>query len=183
MSNKNEDFSKIVKQLREFNRRVLPRMGDVTIRFIDERFREQNWYGTSKVAWRPRKKEHLTRARDSKERAGKLNEKKGRGILTDSGNLRLSIKTRNLTQDSITIGTDVPYAKTHNEGFNGTISQNVKQHSRTRNGRKESVKAHTRTVNMRVPKRQFMPTKLNESPQLVKHLQTTVIRELEKVIG
>jgi len=180
MSNKNKDFSKIVKQLREFNRRALPLMGDVTIRFIDERFREQNWYGTSKVPWQQRKKEHLTRARDRKERTGKLNEKKGRGILTDTGNLRLSIKTRNLTQNSITIGTDVP--KTHNEGFNGTVSQKVKQHSRVRNGRKETVKAHTRTVNMSVPKRQFMPTKLNESPQLVSRLQKTVIRELEKVL-
>lgn len=77
-----------------------------------------------------------------------------------------------VTDKQIRIGTDVPYAQVHNEGGNGTITQNVRSHSRRehsrkacyRNGRKVSacrVKQHTvrpysRQVQVNIPKRQFM---------------------------
>jgi len=177
------NFSKTINRLKTFNRRVLPLLGEVVVNFSKERFLHENWLGTKPESWQQRKKASLTRKRDGNEKRSTTAKRENRrSLLIDSGRLKRSIRPLKTSPNSITIGTDVPYAKTHNEGFKGTISQKVKQHSRTRNGRKETVKAHTRTVNMRVPKRQFMPTKLNESPQLVKRLQNTVIRELEKVL-
>jgi len=169
------NFSKTINRLKNFNKRVLPLLGEVAVNFSKERFLHENWLGTKPEPWKPRKTTG-NRKRDRNERSTS-DRKKRRGLLIDSGRLKHSIRPLKTTANSITIGTDVPYAKTHNEGFNGTVSQKVKQHARVRNGRQESVKAHTRAVNMSVPKRQFMPTKLNESPQLVSRLQKTVIRE------
>lgn len=76
------------------------------------------------------------------------------------------------------IGTDVPYAQIQNDGFKGSITQNVKSHKRalTKNGivsRKQlkrstriefgrvktgetTVKSYKRTINQNIPARQFI---------------------------
>ena len=66
-----------------------------------------------------------------------------------SGRLKKSIRRIRVTQNSVTIGTDVPYAQIHNEG--GTIKKTV------------SVKSHRRKMNTTIPQRQF----IGESAQLM----------------
>ena len=93
----------------------------------------------------------------------------------------------------------MPYAKSHNEGFNGTVS--VKAHTRnqytktqvgtgkfTKKGKERmksaimktgqtTVKAHTRKVNLQ--QRQFAPTASSPSPVL----DNAVMREVAKDIN
>jgi phage gpG-like protein len=110
--------------------------------------------------------------------------------------LRRSIRITGISAGTVTIGTDVPYAKAHNEGFRGIV--NVKAHNRNRYtktklgtgkftkkgtermktvqhiGSTGQVKAHTRKVNIK--KRQFM----GNSPYLEKQLARRLTAELMK---
>lgn len=99
----------------------------------------------------------------------------GRGILTKSGRLRRSLRPAPKGNEARVV-TNVPYAKVHNEGFEGTVS--VKSHKRytyqtsiqkrkTKSGKKRNTTVKTRVgvtrVNgysrrMRMPARPFMIT-------------------------
>lgn len=74
---------------------------DIGLQFFKSRFVEQGWRDKGFEKWKPRKK------------TAKRNE--GRAILIDTGRLRNSIAAR-IEEDKIIFGTDVPYAKIHNEG-------------------------------------------------------------------
>lgn len=92
------------------------KVGDTAILFVKQRFREQAWADNSTEVWKPRNI------------GGKRN--KGRAILTNTGRLRRGWRIARVTADSITIANDVPYAKTHNDGYRGVVQ--VKQHVRNR---------------------------------------------------
>lgn len=149
--------------------KVLPtlphKMGVVAVEFSMEAFKKEAWVGS---AWKPRQSDK---------------DNKGRGILVKSGTLKRSIRITSETRDSTTIGTDVIYAKVHNEGSNESVQ--VPAHLRTINlkavgkGKQEKpkqvqVKAHSRKMNM--PKRQFM----GASPELTKRLTNMVQSEIMK---
>ena len=92
----------------EFKRElmILPQMmGTVCVNFFKERFRAQAWTDQAASPWAARKP------------GSKRN--KGRAILISSGRLRNSIAIINTTANSVTVGTSVPYAEIHNEGFDG----------------------------------------------------------------
>ena len=101
-----------------------------------ESFRNQGWEGKR---WKPRK-----------------NSKSTRPILIGRtrkliNSVRTSGRSASLTK--LVWGTWVPYAKIHNEGFNGTVR--VKAHSAlSKLGAKYQVKAHNKRMIM--PQRQFM---------------------------
>ena len=144
----------------------LPRMiGAQAVVFYKQRFKEQAWTDTATQPWKPRKPGTPRNA--------------GRAILKDTGRLQRSIRVINVTRTSVTIGTDVPYAKAHNEGFKGMVTvpahtrsryEKVKvgtgqfsiktQKERTRTekrvvqGSEITVKAHTKRMNL--PRRQFI---------------------------
>lgn len=74
-------------------------------------FRNQGFTDESLKKWQPRKGEiigGIAKLRSS--------EKGSRAILIKSGDLRRSIKVFSRTKDSVTLGSDLPYAKIHNEG-------------------------------------------------------------------
>lgn len=100
---------------------------------------------------------------------------KGRAILVKSGRLRNSIHIISATPQRIEVGTSVPYAQAHNDGFKGTVTvrshtrsqyKKVKEQYTTRTGKISSrtsristgtvfqVRSHTRKINL--PQRQFM---------------------------
>jgi phage gpG-like protein len=157
-------------------------VGDLALQFIDARFRAGGWYDGAFIPW------------DARSPKAKRN--KGRALLINTGRLRRSIRISKLTSSSVTIGTDVPYARVHNEGFNGVV--NVKAHERgqfskskrgtgkfTKSGKERMqtmtsrtgssmVQAHTR--NMRMPKRQFM----GNSQYLNNLLQRKITTEIYK---
>ncbi|MGV4506727.1 phage virion morphogenesis protein, partial [Ornithobacterium rhinotracheale] len=106
-------WKKLDKDLKDnLHRRLLNEAGDRALRFSKERFRQKNWVDTTPQKWKPRQR------RDSG------------SLLVRSVRLKRSIRVLSKTATSVTIGTDVPYARIHNEG--GTIREKVfvKQHSR-----------------------------------------------------
>lgn len=155
---------------------VLPtKLGAEAVNFSLQRFRSQNWKGTSRQPWKQRK----------------VKKARGRAILIQSGRLRRSIRILNERKGSVTIGTDVPYAEAHNEGFRGTVT--VRAHTRNRYSNvrakhKErnftmkqhsdtgSVKAHKR--NMNLPQRRF----IGDSPALNRQLINRIDLEIKKVL-
>ncbi len=96
----------------------------------------------------------------------------GRKILVKTGRLKRSIRKISTGALSATFGTDVPYARAHNDGFTGTV--NVRQHQRAKLGKVKmstgksgkpfktvnritgmgTVKAHQRR--MKLPRRRFI---------------------------
>lgn len=142
------------------------------VRFSKERFQQGNWIGANTETWKPRKP-----VKQSKSRAG-------RGILTDTGRLRRSIRKVQANTQKVTIGTDVPYAHIHNTGGRYTASQNVGAHMRKahkRNGK--MVKAHhvnsfSRTLTVNMPRRQF----IGESPFLAKRMVRMMSAEFNRIL-
>lgn len=143
--------------------RTAPRLlGNDALNFFLDSFKRQGWQGATFQPWAARK--------------NKTNNK-GRAILVQSGRLRRSPRIISTTAETATIGTDVPYAQAHNEGFNGSVKQNVKAFDRkSAIGKIVAVRAHARTIQMSLPKRQFM----GDSPVLTKQLINRLTNELMK---
>ncbi|RYF86951.1 MAG: hypothetical protein EOO03_11170 [Chitinophagaceae bacterium] len=175
-----------IQAMEQHFRRVLQyapgMLGNMAVNFFLDRFRYQNWLGATTEPWRQRRR---NKGRNQ-----------GRAILVQSARLKRSIRITKVSGMTVYIGSDVPYAKVHNEGFRGTV--NVKAHSRNRYGKEKigtgrltksgkermqtvqritgtgQVKAHTRRMN--IPRRQFM----GNSPVLEKQLQRKLLAELLK---
>lgn len=109
------------------------------------------------------------------------NDKQSRAVLVKTGRLVRSIRATTKGTTAI-ISSSVPYAKIHNEG--GKVSGRVSVRRHQRRGRKSKrgkrtkidVRAHTRKVNTRIPKRQFMGRSKVVNDRIVKNL----IKEFKK---
>jgi len=158
--------------------------GREAVLFFKKRFDERNWVSDRSEPWKLRKDK------------GKKN--KGRGLLVKTGALRRSIRVTRASGTMVWVGTDIPYARAHNQGYRGNVS--VKEHKRNKfttkevgigtylikskkeNTRKVSelksegkVEAHTRKMNL--PKRQF----IGESRYLLKNLERLILSEIKKI--
>lgn len=172
MSEMLDKFEKINKT---YNR--LPtQIATIAVNFSKERFVRQNWFDTVEEPWKPRRQRR------------KGGRKRSQTLLVDSGRLKRSIRKIYAGKDTIIIGTDVPYAEIHNSG--GLIRGNAfirthtrRAHLRKRAGRKEhvhahAVQAHSRKVNMRMPKRQF----IGDSAELRKRITEFITRSFNDAI-
>ncbi len=159
-----KSFAAIVDDVTRAINALPNRVATLAVNFSKQRFVQQNWHDTTPEPWKPR---------STKRRGG---EKRQNGaILVDSGRLKRSIRVISANSERVVIGTDVPYAEMHNEGFDGQVS--VRQHSRrSRKGRAYTVRAHTRRVHM--PQRRF----LGESQELANQLEEMITNELKKAI-
>lgn len=92
-----EDKKKIQSELRKF---VIVMGVEATNHFVKS-FSNQGFTDETIDKWKPRKS-----LRDI-----------GRNILIKSGNLRRSIRVKSRTFRSVVIGSDLPYAQTHNDGL------------------------------------------------------------------
>lgn len=144
------NFNEIVKEYQKF-RRTLPRViGQEAVKFAKDNFRRQGFQDNPFQKWKKRK--------PGAER------NKGRAILVDSGRLKRSVRVTRIVGNLIYIGSNVPYAKIHNEGGRITGQARVRRHTRrTRTGARTTVRAHTRRMDVRMPQRKFIgaSTELN----------------------
>lgn len=167
---KKTEFDKKMKALEKSMRTLPTKIGAVAVRFSKDRFRQRNWIDRTQENW-PKRKRSNGRKRDN------------RAVLVDSGRLKKSVRKTFASQEKIIIGTDVPYAQVHNEGFKGTVK--VKAHTRRRtSGRSRDrsqdseyeVKAHSRKVD--IPKRQF----IGESKVLTEQIEKTIQEHILKAL-
>lgn len=146
------------------------KVGDTAVLFTKQRFAQKNWIDNRVEYWKPRKK--FTRW-------GKTPRNKGRALLVDSGRLRRSIRIMGKTATSVTIGSDVPYATAHNDGFRGEAKQRVSPYTRKlKKGGTTTVKAHDRTIQQNIPRRRF----IGQSQYQTKQIERLISSEIMKAI-
>lgn len=85
-------------------------------------------------------------------------------LLMVTGAMRRSIKAE-VVEHGVRFSSSLPYTTIHNEGGKGTLT--VKEHYRTRNGKRYKVRSHKRRFNM--PQRQFIGDG-KETQQLIKNV-------------
>ena len=173
---KNINWAKLQRECRQVIITLPGKMGTVIVNFSKERFRAQAWADNSYQPWKARR------------RNGKKTS--SRGILIKSGRLRRSIRIVRTTSNSVTVGSDVPYAQAHNEGFTGSVSvrghkrHNMKRRQMEVKGKKRNVKmsvgefyvkAHDRRMDL--PQRQFM----GESRMQRRLIENLILKEIQKV--
>lgn len=149
-------------------------VGGLAVQFFQDRFKRQGWLDRRFEPWPKRKREDRNPRR--------------RAILVKTGRLRRSIRVASRTASSVLVGTDVPYAQVHNEGFSGPVRQNVRAHnvrahSRKRDGRRERVRAHSRqaharTMQQNIPQRRFMGESDLLNRRIERHLENELRKEL-----
>lgn len=154
-----------------FAKRMVSRFQTETVNFIKQRFIDKNWINKNRRAWAPRKR----RDRGS--------------LMVRTGRLKRSIRK----YANGAVGTDVPYAEIHNTGGRIRKTVEVKAFTRKRTARATSertgrklkkrvdsgtsqVRAHSRKMNLKLPKRQFM----GESQVLNSRLQRILSNEIEQ---
>jgi phage gpG-like protein len=156
---------------RPFAKRMVSKFQTATVEFSKERFVKKDWINKISRKWAPRKK----RDRGS--------------LMVRTGRLKRSIRK----MENGAVGTDVPYAEIHNSGGNVKATVTVRSHIRKRSKRAVSektgrklkkrvasgtgqVKSHSRKVNFKMPKRQF----LGQSERLNRKLQTILSQEIQR---
>lgn len=150
---------KLKRDLENLKKRLLTlpkKVGDTAVLFTKQRFREQAWVDNSTQPW--------------KKRNPNAKRNKGRALLMNSGRLRRSIRIVGTTSDSVTIGSNVPYAAAHNEGFKGAVQ--VSAHSR----KGKPVKAHSR--NMNLPVRRFMGPSAALNKQITRLIKAEILKAI-----
>ncbi|ODM52204.1 hypothetical protein BFF93_15760 [Elizabethkingia meningoseptica] len=150
-------------------------VGNEVVNFTLENFEKQGWQGDSFEPWEKRKNPTAWGKKDDT----------GRALLVKSGKLKRSIRIASIQADKVTIavgGADVPYARVHNEGFKGTINQQVKEHIRRgKNFKNIKVSAFNRTIQQNIPKRQFIGSE-EQSPILKERIKKVCLDEIKKAM-
>ena len=150
--NKNElNINEWFEQFEHRFEKAVPNIvAETATEYFKDRFKKSN------EDWDKKKWQKLNPRYAAKKTAGK-----GR-ILTRISALSGSIRPTTVSPQKVTItGGDqnVKYARIHNEGLRVTGSFKVKRFTNSNfmgTGRAVEIKAHTRNVNFKMPKRQFM---------------------------
>ncbi|TAN18815.1 MAG: hypothetical protein EPN37_04445 [Chitinophagaceae bacterium] len=131
-------------------------MAETSIEYFKHSFQSKGWDGN---AW-PETKKPV---------------KKG-SLMVRSGKLVNSITAKEVTPTHVIIsaGNDrIPYAKVHNEGFRGTV--NIPEYIRKIKGKEQVVRTHT--MNMNMPKRQYMGI----SDPLIHSVRNRILTRLKEI--
>jgi phage gpG-like protein len=131
-------YKQFIDRLRQFRKEILPIAGNEIVNFAQDNIRAEGFDGKK---WQPR---NPNAPRND-----------GRGLLIDKGDGVRSIRVVEENDQFVAVSAN-EYMEAHNTGaeISGTFS--VKSHTRRRAGRTETVKAHTRTVNTKLPTRTFL---------------------------
>ena len=100
----------------------------------------------------------------------------GRAILVDTGDGRRSIQA-SVTATGAQL-TANEYMVAHNEGATVRGTFRVRQHTRRRGGRAQTVKAHSRTVNFTLPQRAFAGKSREQINRIEKAIANQIIKAL-----
>jgi phage gpG-like protein len=134
----------LAQELKQLQRDAPRYIGELGVNHFNENFQRQGFVDDSLQPWDPRDPD-----RDE-----------GRAVLFKSGTLRRSIRVVRRSSEQVVWGTDVKYAKVHNEG--GDIQ--VKAHLRRgRKGDEHPIRAYM----YRAKQRQFM----GQSKQLTRKIE------------
>lgn len=129
------------------------------LQWFDDSFQNQGFTDASFEPWEKRKEP---------------DRRPGGAILVDTTFLRKSLDVLEETDNSMSFGTHVPYAGLHNNGGRMRLVQYVRAHHRTRNGKREQVKGHSRKIDTKFPKRQF----IGESKQMMDGLDQWLLNQI-----
>lgn len=166
------DYIQKLNKLRKLYEKFPAMAAIEAVNFSKERFVRKNWVDKSVTAWKKRKPSPDWYSDAQKKAANRGS------LMVKSGRLKRSIRKIKVTQNSVTIGTDVEYAQAHNEGETINQTVNIKAHSRQRKGRSEKVRAHKRKRTIKLPKRQF----IGESAILLRRIERMVQREMNEIL-
>jgi len=154
-------------------------------------FRNQGFEDASVEKWEPRKRATYRR------KSGKVVDDTNRAILVKTGDLRRSIKVLNKSYRSITLGSDLPYSKIHNDGgiihknasknlmYYREVSTNIltrKTNKRFAKQRGRNKATHAMEINIgehdiKMPKRQF----IGHSKKLIDQLRMKLDKRIVNV--
>lgn len=164
------DLAATIQTINDLFRKLPDWVGREAVNFYKDSFTRQAYIDRNVEKWAARKN-------DKKTKRG------SRAILVQSGALRRSLRFR-ISGNTILVYTNIPYAQVHNEGetVTGVRSVGSYQRKKPKKGGKTTVKAHTRTVNYKMPKRQFMDIPNKPISQfLEKRIVMHLGRALEKL--
>lgn len=178
-----------VTQLESRFRSIVTRLpaiaGNVAVNFALDNFKLQGFMGDGFAPWRPRKDPN---------KWGQSPPRNSRAILMDTGRLRRSIRIISTNFTEVVVGSDVPYARVHNEGFKGEVTQNVKSFTRKVNtvatiGRSskttkvqtgtQTVRAFTRKIKQDIPARPFLADSSHLHAMLQKEVGEAIMEALK----
>jgi phage gpG-like protein len=174
------EFTKMVDRVSVAVSQIPQRAATVALNFTAERFRAQNWVDTRTEVWK---------------RNGR-DKRPGRSILVKTSRLKRSPRKIIVTMDYAIIGTNVPYAKVHNDGFKGIVTirqyrrhayRSIRETYKTKSGKIRNrtnkvvsssiiVRSHRRNINIR--KNRFMGVSAVQDAQL----QRMMVSELTRAI-
>ena len=173
------DFKHLVRICDNINRtitRIPYKAAVLAVNFSKERFIKKNWLDGREYPWPKTKK------------------RKG-STLIKSGRLKRSIRQVHIGADYVIIGTDVPYARAHNDGLTSEGTEQVRSHNRhshkrkayTRSGKRikagtvraHSVKSHTRKIKRSFVQRQFIGQSQHLNNQITEMIQTELDRAIK----
>ena len=150
-------FEEFLNRFRAFKQSRWPRLvGRLALAVFDENFDHGGFTDKIFIRWKPRKGDTENRGR----RLGDGGRQRGRALLIKTGALRRSLRVASASAGTVRLvagNQDVPYAAIHNEG--GRITGTVQVRSFEREptfAKRHTVKAHTRQLNITMPRRQFM---------------------------
>lgn len=156
------NFAKMGKNIQQLIDGTPNAAGVVAVNFFKERFKQKGWIdGGGLERWEKRAEEN---------RRGTL--------MLDRGDLKRSINKK-ATKNRLIVSSDTSYSLIHNQG--GVIKTNatVRQHSRETKYGKINVRSHNRTINTKIPKRQFM----GHSDFLMKRINKQFSHQLDAIIN
>jgi len=134
-------------------------------RHFGKAFQKEAWEGKK---WPSRKKE-----------SSGVGRKNRRGLLVQSGRLRRGFQRGFASgKHAVVIINATLYAEVHNEGLRVRGIQHVRAHARRGNSGRQQVKGHTRKVDFKMPKRQFM----GNSNRLNGIIRMKIIRNYRKIL-
>lgn len=158
----NPDFKRAMSQVHELYNTHLPiKIAAVAEKFFVDSFRAQGFTDKMLRPWKATKKGKKSYLGHSA------------GILIGKGALMRSVRTLKSDEAIVHIAAGdqhVPYAKIHNEGFDG--NQSVKSYARKTKKGSVTVQAHSR--HMVMPQRQFM----GNSTMLNENIDKVILREV-----
>jgi len=170
----------IGKQFRDFQKKVEISLRNFPLlaaseaqNFFLDSFRRQSFIGDTTEVWAKRK--------PNKKR-------EGAALLVKSARLKRSIRIKVANWNRSVVGTDVPYAWVHNEGFRGTYQRTASRRAKIkgsysklggekRKARKMNIMGVTHNVRQNIPRRRF----IGHSPYLNAKIDRVFIMQLSKI--
>ncbi len=170
------DFNDLIRICDNINRtitRIPHKAAVLAVNFSKERFIKKNWLNGRERPWPKTKK------------------RKG-STLIKSGRLKRSIRQVHVGTDYAIVGTDVPYARPHNDGLTIEGTEQVRSYDRRSHKHKSyirsgkrikagTVRAHAVKTHARKYKRKFIQRKfIGQSQHLTGQLTEMIQFELKK---